>query len=259
MSIRVARLTLIHTNDMHGRLTPGAAARLRALVLAHPGAVLLDAGDAISAGNLGVRLTGEPILSQMSDLGYAAMTLGNRETHPRREIFPRKVDRARFPLLCANVRAKNGAPLPLRPSLVMEAGGIRLGLFGVTVPMFTRKQWSQPLCDYWFSPPIEAAAAVFEQLRPRVDVVVALTHIGFRQDLALADRLPELDLVIGGHSHTDLAAPHRVGQVPVLQARAFAFFAGVAQLEVTSRRAALVSWHKVALRDDAPAPPARES
>src|SRR5690242_18578379 len=107
---------------MHGRLNPGLAMRLSELAAGHPGALLLDAGDAISAGNLGFRVGGEPILSLMSELGYTAMTLGNRETHPRREIFPRKLNGARFPILCANAEARNGAAFPARPSLVVEIG-----------------------------------------------------------------------------------------------------------------------------------------
>lgn len=249
----MASLTIIHTNDMHGRLGAAPAERLRRLVAQHPGALLLDAGDAISAGNLGIRIGGEPILSLMSDLGYAAMTLGNRESHPRREIFPRKIDRARFPILCANAEAKNGAPMPVVRSVEVEVGGVRVGIFGVTVPMFTRKQWSQCLCDYWFAPPLEVAAREWERLRARVDAVIALTHVGLRQDLALAEQLPGLALVIGGHSHTDLKEPAWGGTVPVVQARAFGFFAGIAELEVTSGVARLASWRKEPLRDEVPA------
>ena len=54
--------------------------------------------------------------------------------------------------------------------------------------------------------------------------------------------------MIGGHSHTDLEAPRWVGEVPVLQARAFAFFAGIARMEVMDGRARLVGWEKRALR-----------
>lgn len=251
------RLTIIHTNDMHGRLGPSASERLRALIAEHPGALIVDAGDAISAGNLGFRLGGEPILSLMSDLGYAAMTLGNRETHPRKEIFPKKIDRARFPLLCANAEAKQGAAFPPQPSVLLERAGIRIGLFGITVPMFTRKQWSASLCDYWFAPPFPVAERVAAELRPQVELLIALTHIGFQEDVPLAERLPSLDLVIGGHSHTDLDAPAWAGKVPVLTARAFAYYAGVAEVEVGEEGARLVGWRKVPLRDDAP--PARAS
>lgn len=253
------QLTIIHTNDSHGRFAPlpggelpPPALRLRALLAEHPGALYLDAGDTVTAGNLGFRVAGEPVLGVLSDLGCAAMCLGNRETHPRKEILPKKLERARFPLLSANMLAKGNAPLVVRPHVVLERAGARIGVFGVTVPMFTKKQWSQPLCDYWFDDPLNVARAQVAELRPQVDVLIALTHIGHRQDLALAEALPELDLVIGGHSHTDLEEPARAGGVPVLQARSHGFFAGIARLELEGGRPELLSWEKRPLRDDLP-------
>lgn len=243
---------IIHTNDMHGRQTHAVLERLGRLREEFPDALLLDAGDAVTAGNLGFRVGGEPVLEAMSDVGYQAMCLGNRETHPRKEILPRKLDRARFPLLSANMIAKGGAPLPVRPHVVLEAGRLRVGVFGVTVQMFTRKQWSQALCDYWFEDPIATARRQAAELRPQVDLLVALTHIGFRKDQELAQACPEVDLVIGGHSHTDLEEPFMAGGVPIVQARAFAFYAGIACLEPHGARVRLVSWEKRPLRDDLP-------
>jgi 2',3'-cyclic-nucleotide 2'-phosphodiesterase (5'-nucleotidase family) len=182
------------------------------------------------------------------------MCLGNRETHPRKEIFPKKVERARFPLLSANMLAKGNAELIVRPHIVLERAGLKVGVFGVTVPMFTKKQWSQPLCDYWFDDPLRIAREQVADLRPRVDVLIALTHIGHRQDLALAGALPELDLVIGGHSHTDLDEPAMAGRVPVLQARSHGYYAGIARLEVLSGRPVKLEWEKRPLRDDIPMP-----
>jgi 2',3'-cyclic-nucleotide 2'-phosphodiesterase (5'-nucleotidase family) len=129
---------------------------------------------------------------------------------------------------------------------------MRIGIFGVTVPMFTRKQWSQPLCDYWFSDPLAAAGEQAALLRSQVDVLIALTHIGYRQDLALAKACPEIDCVIGGHSHTDLSEPTWVDGVPVLQAWAFGYYAGIARFEVDGGRGRLRSWEKCALRDALP-------
>ncbi|MFN3650238.1 MAG: bifunctional metallophosphatase/5'-nucleotidase, partial [Armatimonadota bacterium] len=243
-------LTLIHTNDTHGRIVPPVSDAIAALTAELQPDLLLDAGDSITAGNLGFRIGGEPVLETMSQLGYTAMCLGNRETHPRKEIFPRKIDCARFPILCANAVAKGDAPLPLQPHLRLEREGVRIGLFGVTVPMFTKKQWSQPLCDYWFDNPLKCAREQVELLRPEVDLLIALTHIGHAQDLQLAEQCPELDLVIGGHSHTDLQAPDWVGHVPVIQARAFGFYAGLARLEVEEGTARLVHWEKRVLRKD---------
>nr|MDQ3725432.1 hypothetical protein [Actinomycetota bacterium] len=92
--LEVARdLTMTVTPVLADQLEDAAAAeRLRRLKEEHPGALLLDAGDAVSAGNLGFRPGGEPVLEAMTELGYAAMCLGNRETHPRKEIFPYKID-----------------------------------------------------------------------------------------------------------------------------------------------------------------------
>lgn len=247
-------LTIIHTNDTHGRMIAPVSERLRALREAHPSAILLDAGDAVGAGNLGFRMAGEPALVNMSALGYDAMCLGNRETHPRKEIFPRKISDAAFPVLSANAVAKNGATLPVRGHVVLSAAGVRVGVFGVTVPMFTRKQWSQPLCDYWFDDPIRAAQAEAARLRAEVDVLIALTHIGFRKDCVLAQLCPEVDLVIGGHSHTRLDEPHWEGTSPVLQAWAFGYYAGVARIEMIAGHARLCGWESIPLRDDIPHP-----
>ena len=136
--------------------------------------------------------------------------------------------------------------------MLLEREGVKLGIFGVTVSMFGRKQWSQPLCDYWFEDPLQTAREQVAELRPHVDLLIALTHIGFRQDLALAALCPELDLIIGGHSHTDLDEPNRDAGVPVVQARSHGFYAGVAVLEPGK---GLLSWEKRPLRDDIP--PAR--
>ena len=252
-------LTIVHTNDSHGRFAARPdesdsppVVRLRELLAEHPGALYLDAGDTVTAGNLGFRVAGEPVLGVLSDLGCDAMCLGNRETHPRKEIFPKKVDRARFPLLSANMVAKGNAELVVRPHVVLEHGALKVGVFGVTVPMFTKKQWSQPLCDYWFDDPLRAAREQVAELRPQVDVLIALTHIGHRQDLALAEALPELDLVIGGHSHTDLDEPAFGGTVPVLQARSHGYYAGIAILNVAPGQPLGLTWRKLPLRDDLP-------
>jgi len=243
-------LTLIHTNDFHGRLRPPVSGRLRSVVEAEAGDLLLDAGDAVTAGNLGIRPGGEPILPLMSELGYAAMTVGNRETHPRKEVFPHKVAGARFPILSANLTPKAGAANPTTPHALLERNGIRIGVVGVTVPMFTRKQWSQALCDYWFTDPIVTMQQQARLLRPQVELLVALTHIGFRRDCELAERCPELDLVVGGHSHTRLEAPEWRGACAVVQAYCHAFYAGVGRIEIEAGRGRLRGWKTVPLRED---------
>lgn len=244
----MTELIVVHTNDTHGRMQPPVTERLRELLSSLPGAIYLDAGDTVTAGNLGFRPGGEPALTALTDLGCRAMCLGNRETHPRKEIFPHKVDRAGFPLLSANLIAKSDAQSPAVPHVILNERGIKIGIFGLTVQMFRRKQWSQPLCDYWFDDPFTVGRRKVDELRPQVDVLIALTHLGHRQDLTLAAALPDLDLVIGGHSHTDLNEPVWAAGVPVLQAKSHGFYAGIARLTVDETGCQLNTWEKHPLR-----------
>lgn len=226
----MARLHLFHTNDFHGKLTDEKAATLKALRARLAGdepSLLLDAGDAVSAGNLGFNPRGEPILTRMSALGYDTMTMGNRETHPSLAVVRTKLSKATFPVLCANGYAKNAAGnVPFVPSVLLERGGKRIGVFGVTVPMATPQKVDAALWDNLFAPPIETAKRLAVELRPQCDLLIALTHIGIAQDRKLAEAVPELDLLVGGHTHVVLEQPEVVNGVPMVQAGSHARYLG---------------------------------
>lgn len=230
-------LTLLHTNDFHNHLSPAQAAMIRGEKAARAAraenVLLLDAGDAVSAGNVGVRPGGEPILTLMSDTGYDAMTLGNREFHVADALLRHKVGDAKFPILCANLRWREdrGGDLPVVPSFVRTLPeGMRVGVFGLTVPMVTRRMAARLVSAFVFEDTVAEAARQIERLRADVDVLIALTHIGLREDERLARACPQLDLIIGGHSHNKLFEPLIVGGVPIVQAGWFGHFLGVTEL-----------------------------
>nr|WP_309684754.1 metallophosphatase [Armatimonas sp.] len=216
------RLHIFHTNDFHGKLTEEKAALLKtelARLSAGEPYLLLDAGDAISAGNLGFHPLGEPILARMSALGYDAMTMGNRETHPSLSLVRTKLSKASFPILCGNGYAKSPkGNVPFVPSVLLERGGKTIAIFGVTVPMVTPQKVDAALWDNFFAVPIEAAKRLAAELRPQCDLLIALTHIGIAQDRKLAEAVPELDLLIGGHTHVVLEQPEIMNGVPIVQA-----------------------------------------
>lgn len=97
-------LTIFHTNDFHNMLASNQADFIRtARENAGSCSLLLDAGDAVSAGNITYHAAGEPILSLMSETGYDAMTVGNRDFHLTKAGFHSKLSNARFPILSANI------------------------------------------------------------------------------------------------------------------------------------------------------------
>lgn len=224
-------LHILHTNDFHNSLTEAGGERLRAAVAALQQTdepyLLLDAGDAIKAGNVGVNPFGEPILDRMSDLGYHAMTMGNREFHVLEAALATKVNRARFPILCANIRRKGketGTPLPVVPYITLDRGGLKVTVFGLTVPMVTERMAAAALSNFLFDDPIETARQMVNKLRWGADVLIALTHIGIREDERLARSVSGIDLIIGGHSHVALTSPQLVERegggraTPIVQA-----------------------------------------
>ena len=229
------RLHVFHTNDFHGKLTDEKAALLKReierLSVGEP-YLLLDAGDAISAGNLGFNPMGEPVLVRMSALGYDAMTMGNRETHPSLPVVRTKLSKATFPVLCGNGyvvddnRHISRKLLPFRSSVILERGEKKIGIFGVTVPMATPQKIDAALWGNLFAPPIETAKRLAAELRPQCDFLIALTHIGIAQDRKLAEAIPELDLLIGGHTHVVLEQPEVVNNVPIVQAGSHARYLG---------------------------------
>jgi 2',3'-cyclic-nucleotide 2'-phosphodiesterase (5'-nucleotidase family) len=94
------------------------------------------------------------------------------------------------------------------------------------VPMVTERMKMQSASQYLWTNPVEDALQIAEELRPQVDVVIALTHIGFGQDKILAERASSIDLILGGHSHTVLEAPVRVGSTWIAQGGSHSRFAG---------------------------------
>lgn len=241
-------LTILHTNDFHNHLNANRLDKIAAVTAscAEP-KLLLDAGDAVGSGNITFRPGGEPILDELSRAGYGAMTLGNREFHVSRIGFRTKVSRARFPVLCANIRPSRavdgvspGAERPLAASLARDEpdlrsyilrdfGDWRVLVFGLTVPMVTASMWERKLSSYIFDPPIKTAATIVPILRDRLqpDLTIALTHIGIRQDRELAERVPDIDLIIGGHTHEALPNGETVGGTLVVQAGSHGRFIGV--------------------------------
>ena len=127
------------------------------------------------------------------------MAMGNRETHVWWPFIMRKLRGARFPVLCSNLR---GSHPPVLPCLVVEAAGSRVGLFALSPQMVTP---SNPVVHFGsliFDDPVESARRMIERLRPEVDLLACLSHLGRRFDEALPSLAPGIDLILGGHDHS---------------------------------------------------------
>ena len=201
-------LTLLHTNDMHGRVSCLDWLERNLVRYSRESTLLLDAGDAIGGSNTAFRRF-EPNLARMTALGYDGMTMGNREFHYLRGILNWREEERGFPLLAANLEDMRGSNR-WRRSVRYEKSGLRVGVVGATVVQYPVGAFWERLFGFRFLDPLLCLGAVIEELRRDCDLVVFLSHLGLDQDRRAAERF-ELDLILGGHTHDTTVEPVRVG------------------------------------------------
>ncbi len=216
-------IRFLHTNDMHGTLDERTQSRLAEL--RNEADLFFDSGDCIKTGNLGIPLSKEPVWERLADLRCDASVLGNRESHLLNNVFDLKMAGASHPFLASNMTRRDGTRVTAE-SLMFEVAGVKIGVIGVMVPMVTRLMRTQAASSFIWEQPIPEAIAQAVRLRGGVDLLVALTHIGHRQDVELAERCPAIDIIFGGHSHTVLEEPQRIGTTTICQGGSHNRFAG---------------------------------
>jgi 2',3'-cyclic-nucleotide 2'-phosphodiesterase/3'-nucleotidase len=237
---QTAHLTVLHTTDLHGALAaydyladrpaPVGLVRIASLVKAVRAegspVLLLDDGDAIEGSALetaywqGDRARPEPMMTAMSRMGYDALAVGNHEFSWGPAALAAARTAAGFPWLAANVvRADDGQPA-FGTSLVKTLGGVRVGIVGLTTPAVPALEDSAHWAGLRFLSPVEVARAEVRRLRDQehCDLVVVLAHTGLEKDpvsgverqgdapgenwgLRLASEVPDVDLLLLGHTH----------------------------------------------------------
>jgi 5'-nucleotidase / UDP-sugar diphosphatase len=223
--------TILHTNDMHGRFWTdgdgelGLAAqktlidRIRAEVRKDGGYTLvLNAGDVNTGVPESDMQDAEPMFRAMNAIGYDAMALGNHEFDKPGSVLQKQKGWARFPMLSANLYAHGTRPFP--PAASYRLGGLKVTVFGLITPDTPKLVDPKNVADDRFADPRAEAARLVPALRKRSDVVIALTHLGYYPDgrhgtmaagdVELARDVRGIDVIVGGHSHTEvcMASPN---------------------------------------------------
>jgi 2',3'-cyclic-nucleotide 2'-phosphodiesterase (5'-nucleotidase family) len=221
---KTSELAILHTNDFHGCLDEPRREKLRALRTQAD--LYFDCGDAVKAGNLGFSPAPEQVWQLLAELDVTAGVPGNRESHLAEAALRTKLNGLKHPLLCANLRRKDGTR-PFPESIVLETPLGKVGVLGVMVPMVTDRMAARHASAFLWDPPIPIACELAERLAPECDHVLALTHIGLNQDRRLASEGAPIDVILGGHSHSVLTEPERVGRTFIAHAGSHARMAGL--------------------------------
>jgi 2',3'-cyclic-nucleotide 2'-phosphodiesterase (5'-nucleotidase family) len=157
----------------------------------HDNLLVLDSGDALVGGGwLGDLTDGQAIVAGMNSMAYDAMALGPNELSLGQEKLGRRLGEARFPVLSANVVRSDTGELLVQPYHILEVGDHRLGVLGLT------RLPAEPETGFRVLDPQEAAARYVPEISKVADTVIVLTNLDYRSGLALAEAVPEIDLLI---------------------------------------------------------------
>lgn len=224
IGIEAQELVILHTNDTHSRIEPlpetdkfrpnmGGVVRRAAFVdkvrSENENVLLFDAGDFLQGTPYFNLFKGEVEVEAMNLLKYDAVTLGNHEFDYGMDVLEDIVKRATFPIVSTNYDFSE-TPIAdyIKPYLIINKGGVKIGIIGANV---------NPLgliaSDHYegmkFISPYEAANETAQMLRNELkcDMVICLSHMGYRSDLELAENSRNIDIIIGGHTHTYMKEP----------------------------------------------------
>ena len=224
-------ITILHTNDTHSQIEPfavdhhkysnkGGVARRASLIekirKQNPNTLLLDAGDIFQGTPYFNYFGGEIEFKLMSLLKYDAATLGNHDFDNSIEGFYKQLPNAKFDFVCANYDFKNTVlDTQVKPYKIFFKGGIKIGVFGLGIELQDLVSPSLYKETKYLNP-VEITQDITRELKENqhCDLVICLSHLGYRyrnpqriSDVKLASATKNIDLIIGGHTHTFLPEP----------------------------------------------------
>jgi len=172
--------------------------------------LLLDSGDTWHGTVVPVRLAGTPVVEVMNAMGYDAMVPGNVEMFYDQETIEKLLASAKFPIVVANLydtEWDERASLPnTQPYIIKQVNGLKVGIIGMTYHWMSKvsdqPQWS-------FGLRVDEVQADVDQMRKKedVDLVVMLSHMGWKVDEKYAELVSGIDVIVGAHTHDILYRP----------------------------------------------------
>ena len=228
-------LVIMHTNDTHSQIDPYSykkdinvggflrrEAAIREVRAENPNTLLLDAGDFSQGTPYFNFFKGYVEVRLMNAMGYDAATLGNHEFDNGCAALAARLKTADFPVVCANYRFSNKKLAKVvKPYVIIDRGGMKIGIFGLGVNL---KGYIAPQIarEITYLDPVETARKMVAELKSQnCDLIVCLSHLGLDtnvdNDYLIALQVPEIDVIIGGHSHQELNEPVVIGNTRICQ------------------------------------------
>lgn len=224
VSLSAQNLTILHLNDTHSHIEPERAGNLAGhggvieqaayvdSVITAEGAanvMLLHAGDFSQGSSYFTELGGDLEIDIINAMAYDAVCLGNHEFDNGINELARRLTNIKVPVVCANYIFK-GSPLEslIKPYTIVEKAGRKIGVIGLLTDLSDVVSADVSVVIKYQDPKDALNLYAAELKSKGCDLVIALTHLGYEgeayTDFELASVTRNVDIIVGGHSHTDL-------------------------------------------------------
>lgn len=248
---------ILHINDIHGALAPSdafwmnpdfpppignapAAVTVINSIRAeaaqrHIPVLILDVGDWFSGTPVGDFTYGKSVIEFLNYIKIDAATIGNHDFAFGLDTLQSLIKMLQAPVLCANLVKTGTDSIPeyFLPDVIIERDGLKIGLFGITTHYLTGMVSPDQIAGLSVLKHYVGAANSIKALQKQnADIVVGLTHAGFSHDQRLADSVPGIDVIIGGHSHSGVQPPKEMGRYHTIINQAYSRLTSVGVLKL---------------------------
>ena len=233
-------ISVVHVNDTHGRVEENEKngelgfAKLKTYYdnkNVADNALLLNAGDVIHGTTFATISKGDSVINVMNQMGFDGMTAGNHDFNYGYQRLVELKNKANFPIFGSNVVNENGDNI-LDSDKIVGINGVKVGIFGLATEETKTKSSPTNTEGLSFVNSVESAQNEVANLKNQgADIIICLSHLGEDKESTetstlIAENVEGIDLIVDGHSHTELQNGRYVGNTLIAQAKAHGYFIG---------------------------------
>ncbi|MFQ6618936.1 MAG: bifunctional metallophosphatase/5'-nucleotidase, partial [Fidelibacterota bacterium] len=220
------------------------------LSLIYPSVITVNAGDDFQGSPISTLTRGASQVELLNIVKPDVFTPGNHEFDYGFENLKNLLSKMEFPVISANlVYKRDGKPL-VNPYLIKEVDGVKIGFIGLMTPDLKELTLPENVSELEVLNPEETARKIIDEIADEVDIIIAVSHMGVKSDSLLAVRVPELDVIIGGHRHAALFEPLIVNNTVICQAGSKGRYLGKLVIWVDAERDTVVRYQGELLETD---------
>lgn len=264
---QVKEVTILHWNDFHARNQPyqvskkdpntgekiyyyvGGVGSMSGYLKKYrtPNSLVLNGGDDFQGTPISNFTRGKSQIEILNTYNIDAFVLGNHEFDYGQYSLDSALSLANFDYLCSNVYVTTQKRLMGKPYVVKEINNVKFGIIGITLPELFETSIPANVKDLIMLNSDSVIAAGINELKKQTcDVIVLLSHSGLNEDKVFAEKFyPDLDIIVGGHSHTALFKPVNVNGVIIVQAGSYGRDLGKLDLKIDTDKDTVIDSYGV--------------